>query len=205
MTKSRGIAAESIGGFLDVARVQGRSGLLRAECSRGESLEEGELYILAGQPIYARTGTLLGYEALNYLLNWRKVYFSFSTDVPRPPANISPMFAIHPLASSMNTSLPGSAPSPVAPDLRWNIVPERNNLVARESNQSLSGKKWLVPQKARLTQDIQAFALTRRQRLVYLLVDGQRTIGDLARTTGKTVADVELILNELGQRGLVVV
>lgn len=85
------------------------------------------------------------------------------------------------------------------------MMPERNNLVARESNQSLSGKKWLVPQKASLTQDIQVLALTRRQRLIYLLVDGQRTIGDLARTTGKTVADVELILSELRQRGLVVV
>jgi len=46
--------------------------------------------------------------------------------------------------------------------------------------------------------------LTRRQRLIYFLVDGSRTVADLARTSNKTVLEVELVLSELQEMGLVI-
>jgi DNA-binding MarR family transcriptional regulator len=45
--------------------------------------------------------------------------------------------------------------------------------------------------------------LTRPQRQVYLLVDGARTIADLARALHKTGPQIEQLLTELEQRGLV--
>jgi hypothetical protein len=47
--------------------------------------------------------------------------------------------------------------------------------------------------------------LTRRQRFIYLLVDGRRTIADLSRCTGKNIQEVQLILGELQEQGLVAV
>lgn len=61
----------------------------------------------------------------------------------------------------------------------------------------------LVPQKRHIEKDVLSLPLTRRQRCVYFLVDGHRTLSDLARTTGKTVQEVELILSELQEQGLI--
>jgi hypothetical protein len=233
MTKGRDIAVESIGDLLEVARLQQRNGLLRAECSQGGRLEEGELYLQAGQPIYARVGNLTGHEALNYLLSWRNIHFAFSSDVPRPPANL--IAGVRASRESVSTSTSSSVPerypiniSPSIPErypttqglrwnnvaerndtlpttqgLRWNNAEERNDALPVQRNMSLSGMAWLVPQKIDPEQDVLSLSLTRRQRLIYLLIDGQRTVSDLARTAGKAAIDVELILSELQERGLI--
>jgi DNA-binding IclR family transcriptional regulator len=40
--------------------------------------------------------------------------------------------------------------------------------------------------------------------MIYFLVDGQRSVADLARHSGKTVAEVESILQELQEWNLIV-
>ena len=88
MTKGRDMAADSLGDILEAARLKQRSGMLRVECSLEGRLEEGEVYLSTGQPIYARAGRLVGIDALNYLISWRNIHFAFVTDVLRPPMNI---------------------------------------------------------------------------------------------------------------------
>lgn len=226
MTKGRDIAIESIGDLLEVARLQQRSGLLRAECSQGGRLEEGELYLQAGQPIYARMGNLIGHEALNYLLSWRNILFAFSADVPRPPANL--ISGVRSSNANVKTAIPSperyatntspsiparyatnASPSiperyPTTRGLRWNNAEEHNDALPSQRYASLSNMAWRVPQKVDLEQDVLSLSLTRRQRMVYLLIDGQRTVSDLARTAGKASIDVELVLSELQERGLIV-
>src|SRR5262249_39174490 len=107
MTKGRDIAAENVGDLLEAARAKQRSGMLKVECSLGGRLEEGEVYLSAGQPVYARTGRLLGIDALNYLLSWRNIHFAFVTDVLRPPVNIYSAFR----QSSVTTPLNWRPPS----------------------------------------------------------------------------------------------
>ena len=77
-----------------------------------------------------------------------------------------------------------------------------------ESLQSVSstpGIEWLVPQKRGIEREVLALPLTRRQRFIYFLVDGRRTVADLARCTGKNTQEIELILSELQEQGLVAV
>ena len=47
--------------------------------------------------------------------------------------------------------------------------------------------------------------LTRPQRSIYFLVDGHRTVSDLARCTRKSIQEIERLLSELQDRGLVAV
>jgi len=61
----------------------------------------------------------------------------------------------------------------------------------------------LVPQKREVERDVLSLPLTRRQRFIYFLVDGRRTVADLSRCTGKNIQEVELILSELQEQGLV--
>ena len=77
-----------------------------------------------------------------------------------------------------------------------------------ESLQSVSstpGIEWLGPQKRGIEREVLAVPLTRRQRFIYFLVDGRRTVADLARCTGKNTQEIELILSELREQGLVAV
>ncbi len=207
MTKGRDIAAESLGDLLDVARVQRHHGMLRAEYSQGGYLEEGEVYLLAGQPIYARTSRLVGIEALRYLLSWRNIHFAFVTDMPRPPMNIFSSIR----QSSMTTPLGPRTQSlsqtqlPVTDGLRWNAQVQRK---AREPftppRESIPGIEHMVPNKNGSERDIFSLGLTRRQRLIYFLIDGQRSMADLARTTSKTVQEIEVVVDELKGQGLIV-
>jgi DNA-binding Lrp family transcriptional regulator len=47
--------------------------------------------------------------------------------------------------------------------------------------------------------------LTRPQRSIYLLIDGRRTVADLARCTRKSLQEVERLLSELRERGLIAI
>ena len=74
-----------------------------------------------------------------------------------------------------------------------------------QSVASTTGIEWLVPQKRGIEREVLALPLTRRQRFIYFLVDGRRTVADLARCTGKNTQEIELILSELREQGLVAV
>lgn len=74
-----------------------------------------------------------------------------------------------------------------------------------ERNSPAQGVEWIIPRKRGDERDILSLPLTRRQRTIYFLVDGRRTIRDLARCTGKTIQEVERILSELQEHGLVLV
>src|SRR5260370_12365377 len=83
MAKNKG---ESLDEVLELARVRRQNGMLTIEHTQGGRVEEGELYLQAGQPIYARVGQLVGQDALNWLLQWRNVYFTITTEDPNQPS-----------------------------------------------------------------------------------------------------------------------
>jgi hypothetical protein len=201
MAKGRDITAENLNEVLELARLRRQSGLLSVEHSQGGRLEEGEIFFQDGRPIYARVGQLVGQDAVNWLLTWRNVRFAFITDAPRPPANIAPITG------------PVTTPSRI-PRLNANNSIEEASPLNRTPSKSVSrpnptppppapGIEWLVPQKRRVGEDVLSLPLTRRQRYIYFLVDGRRSVSDLSRTTGKTIQEVELILRELQEQGLI--
>jgi len=210
MSKSRVTAAESLRDVLELARLRRQSGLLSIERGQGEHLEEGEIYFQDGQLIYVRVGQMLGQEALAQLLRWRHIHFAFLTDIHRPPTNVPVQFA-----SELDTS--PSIPVAVLPTSPANHSRFDSSISSRAMaewdgssptasslmNLHPSITESLIPQKLEPELDVLSLPLTRPQRCIYLLVNGRRTIADLARTTGKGVQDVERILGELQEQGLV--
>lgn len=177
------MTAINIRGLLDAARVHQQSGLLSITSFQGRQQEEGEIYIQTGQPVYARTGYLLGSRALNHLLTWQNVSFSFTTDALMPPANISPTLQSSSITRSLNIPNPARA------------VPRR----------CTPGVEQLVPRKRQPPQNVLSFSLTRRQRLLYFMIDGRLTVGDLARCLNKSEGEIELLLGELLEQELVAI
>ncbi len=207
MAKSK---AESLDEVLELARTRRQSGMLTIQHTQGGRVEEGEVYLQAGQPVYAQVGKLVGQDALNWLLRWRNIYFSIGPEDTRLPTGA-------PVAGNSTDAfaVPSFRPAPSLPqnsqlkrDGYTGPVKER---VTGEGSSSPGGSshtpgvEWLVPQKRGVDRDVLSLPLTRRQRFIYFLVDGRRTISDLSRCTGKNIQEVELILSELQEQGLVAV
>ena len=215
MTKGRDNAAENLSDVLELIRRRRQSGLLSIERMQGGLFEEGEMYFQAGQLVFARLGQFNSADALTRLLGWREVYFAFFADQPQPAANIpSPVStrtdvaiatnasaaSVRPSLSNANASLPFESGS-------QDIVPDRisQNTNASPLNGNTPGLEWLVPQKRGNDRNVLSLPLTRPQRSIYLLVDGKRTVSDLSRCTRKSFQEIERLLSELQERGLILI
>jgi Domain of unknown function (DUF4388) len=91
-----------------------------------------------------------------------------------------------------STQPPASMPGPVT-----NPPVRTTNYNARRNISSFSGFEGLVPRRLTNEQNVLSLPLTRTQRAIFLLIDGERTIADLARCTSKSVQEVGQILEEL--------
>ena len=197
--------AESLGGVLELARTRRQNGMMTIEHSQGGRVEEGEVFFQTGQPIHARVGRLVGQDALNWLMKWRNITFTIGTDE-----------SLQSVATTTvnNQYSATSTPSPPPRYVPLNGMPATGPVSAQLqvngrgsplNNTSTPGIEWLVPQKRGIEREVLALPLTRRQRFIYFLVDGRRTVADLARCTGKNIQEIELILGELREQGLVAV
>jgi Domain of unknown function (DUF4388) len=195
--------AERLDDVLESARVRRQSGMLTIERAQGGRVELGELYLQAGHPVYARVGQLTGQDALNWLLKWHNISFSFAAEGTSKPAGT---LAAGDDASAVHVSSPLPQFSSLNGKSPMERVSERGTSNSHNSSSmNTPGVEWLVPQKRGVERDVLSLPLTRRQRFIYLLVDGRRTIADLSRCTGKNIQEVQLILGELQEQGLVAV
>ena len=197
--------AESLDAVLELARMRRQSGMLTIEHTQSGRVEEGEVFLQVGQPVYARVGQLVGHDALNWLLNWRNVYFTMGTEASSQAVS-APTAAIGNNAVTVPSPLPPF--SPLNANSSTRLVNERVPGDGRGStprNRSIPGFEWLVPQKRGVEREVLSLPLTRRLRFIYFLVDGHRTVSDLSRCTGKNIQEIELILSELQEQGLVAV
>jgi len=197
--------AESLDGVLELARTRRQNGMMTVEHSQGGRVEEGEVFFQTGQPIHARVGHLVGQDALNWLMKWRYITYTIGTDES--------------LQSVATTTVNNPKSAPSTPSATPKYLPDNGLLTTgplgaqiqddgRGSpliNTSTPGIEWLVPQKRGIEREVLALPLTRRQRFIYFLVDGRRTVADLARCTGKNTQEIELILSELREQGLIAV
>ena len=192
MTKKRENSADRLVDVLELIRSRRYSGLLSVERFVGGQFEEGELYFEMGRPVYAHTGHKLGTDAFARLVEWRQVYFCFDKD------------ALHPSVSSegLGPTLSAASAPKQAPLSEGSKDPAKP-VVSPLDAPALSEGDRIVPHKLVPGVDVQTLSLTRPQRLVYLLVDGKRTIADLARCLGRNTAGVKPVLDELQEQGLI--
>ncbi len=234
MTKGRDNTAESLGDVLELLRLRRQNGMLSVERVQEGRFEEGEIYFQGGQPAYACTGQMIGQEALTWLLSWHRVYFKFVIDQPLPLTEISAPIAPVSNSVSSRKNVP-VAINAVPPRLSQSNIDESLSAIPRMSQASMnrasnrsrdvpaytsasltplipldvssvaSGLEWLTPRRVDKERDVLSLPLTRPQRCIYLLVDGHRTVSDLARCTRKSLQEIERLLSELQARGLIAV
>ncbi len=211
MIKSRDNAAENLSDVIELIRKRRQSGQLSIERIHGGLFEEGEIYFQGGLPIYARQGPVAGVDALTRLLGWHQVYFTFLTGQPQPAANISSAIGVRanvaiatdPRAQSVNPARSNSNNTDSFDSRSQEGIPGVYSQPAFSFTGNAPGLEWLVPQKIDNDRNVLSLPLTRPQRSIYLLIDGKRTISDLSRCTRKSFQEIERLLSELQERGLI--
>lgn len=188
--------AESFDDVLELAHTRRHTGMVTIEHTQDGRVEEGEVFIQAGQPIYARVGRLVGQDALNWLLKWRNIYYTIGVD-----ETVATTAGTN---GNSTNSIPSSLPN-YSSQNGSNTTASVAGRASSLDNTYTPGIEWLVPQKRGIEREVLSLPLTRRQRFIYFLVDGRRTVSDLSRCTGKNIQEIELILSELRAQGLVAV
>ena len=191
--------AVSLSEVLELSRLRQLNGMMNIEHTQGGRVEEGEVFFQTGQPIHARVGHLVGQDALNWLVKWRNITYTIGTDEYLQSVTKTSVNNRNNTTSPTPTYVPPPSTRPVGAQVQVN---GRGSLL---NNFTSPGIEWLVPQKRGIEREVLALPLTRRQRFIYFLVDGRRTVADLARCTGKNTQEIELILSELQEQGLVAV
>ncbi len=224
MAKGRTTPAESMNDVLDMALRRRQRGILSIESQQGNVLEEGEIYVEDGQITYARTNQSGGQAALQTILGWRGVYFTFATkDYPARVNAARPDTAASPVTTKVQGETPLGLQAPVGSDTNLPITPpgipqldagrvamlpspDAAGSTAEVSRLSatMPGTEGIVPRRVDKEQNVLSLPLTRPQRSIYMLVDGRRSISDLARCTRKTMQEIVRMLSELQERGLII-
>src|SRR5690348_16530664 len=90
MPRQRATRTDRLLHVIGVIELGRRTGLLSIERDEPLNHEEGDLYFLNGEAIYASTSTESGRAALYTMRTWGPCWFAFLADIPKPVPNIGP-------------------------------------------------------------------------------------------------------------------
>ena len=190
-----------------------QTGLLSIEHIGEQKRERGEIYFEVGEIVLARTDSERGVIALARINDWHQAYYTFHEDatiplqivrqtyqvsasiLPRarrtgaytsPLLSPPPSKSTRPLPQIHATPLPQSIPAPI--DALEATPPGRNAIFrARFSAATTSTMK----------------RLERRERIVFALLDGRRSVQHIALLTHLSEMEVARILVQLFQQGYI--
>ncbi len=174
----REVVTERLADIIQVLQLARKTGVLTAErMDVGGAGVHGTIKLLRGQIIHSVCGEYTGEIALGILMAWGKCHFAFQP-VEEPSASFS--------------SISGPLPEP------YRHV---------ENAQVGEAPAYGLPKHVRRVEEALAlfpmFKLSRAHRQLFLLINGQRTLIELARLLGKRPEEVEALLHDLEQIRLI--
>lgn len=190
MAQQREATTDRLVGVIANIKLARRSGQLRVRRGEGLTSEEGILIFALGQVTQANVGRRNGADALNWLSTWGQARYTFLA-----------------APSAEEVSIEFSTPPPSA-------TPERNTgvLVARVNTDELETEQ---PEEAEYeaphacmelgeaTTHIEGANLSRAYRRLYLLIDGHRSVYELAPLLGKKAEEIRSMLHDLESLGVI--
>jgi hypothetical protein len=135
--------------------------------------EQGEIYFAAGEVVIARTGSEAGVTALARIQGWQQAYYTFTEDATIP-------------LKIQSTPLPQSTPAPIDP-----------------LESPLPGRYTIFRARPSVATPATMKRLERRERVVFALLDGRRTIQHVARLTHQGEGSIARILVKLFREGYI--
>jgi len=181
------------------------SGVLTAWRGEGILLEEGSIVFVNGQVAQASAGRRRGSEALNWLSTWESCRFSFLPVGGKAQLNQSPLskqdITTGPLAPGppSRSSLPQTPlPAPNTEQKAPRVTGARERSEGkRPAEIPASAAPYPTLQFEVALRLIEQHGLSRVHRQLIYLIDGRRTIADLARLMRKGESEIFELLRDL--------
>lgn len=183
------------------------TGELRAQRADGLNTEIGSIVFVNGQIVAAKVGSHQGLLAFNILKTWRRSVFTFTPNTP-PPLSQSNSSALKPPDRY-------ETPPPVTGPQRSITGPQRPITGPQSSITGITGSQRAIPAQQqgaglsltavpRATMSIikargiiEKAGFSRSYRQLILLIDGQRSVGDLIIAMGCTSLEMQQMLQQL--------
>jgi hypothetical protein len=178
-------------------QMESRSGLLIVKRGKGSNGEEGTILFVNGKMEEARVGRRTKFDAFKYLCTWEHYEFSFKAPDGRTLLFSSPSPA--PKADRLPPNTPPVPLARISVPLQLNPArvekgtPESVILIPHHSRQRLSDG----------LQVIEKMGLTRGHRRLFLLINGERSIIELARLTASNEDEIYQRLHDLEEAAVV--
>jgi len=193
------------------------TGLLRIEFAGEQDVERGEIFFESGNTIFARTQHEIGEEALLHIVKWHKVYYSFFEAV-QPPIRNRALFSrfvpatklLTPAIQEQERRISVEIPTPLQgckpltlPAYR---VPLRRLLRPRLSsiegavNLGVYAIFRILPLAA--TKQVMS-RMERQDRVIFMLLDGKRTVRQVAQLIHRSELDVARTLAHFLKSGYI--
>jgi len=175
-----------------------RTGLLRIEHVRVQKVEKGEICFEGGKVIHARVGQQVGKRALLLIVSWDQVFFSFLEGAEAPTRN----------EGSPGQSLSSVKLLPAAQREERHTPPVKLPAIVQADSSSIEEAANLGVyavfhvQPAAATKQVMS-QMARQDRIIFMLLDGKRTVRDLAQLIHRSELAVASVLARLLKNGYI--
>ncbi len=202
MSQKRGTVTDRLLNVIQVLQLGKKTGHLTVERDEGKGQEKGEIIFVQGQVTQAYGGNLRGQEALNWLSTWGACRFIF---VPATPEKTTSPLASEPIGPPRTTqSLGDTNPRFTA---AMPVLHQRSGWPNTTDQLASSSPGPAVPRRIRSVNVslhlLDQERLSRAHRQLFLLIDGNRTIAELVRLTGRPFEEIQRLLQELEHIGVI--
>lgn len=214
MTGTHTIFTEHLTHILRDIALNQRTGLLRVDCIHEHFVEKGAIFFKSGNTVFACTERQMGEQALLHIVSWDRVYYSFLEGVQlaiqqgRASARYTPTRNL--LTPMPRKEAPHTPPAtvPVIPQNTRSLMPTFNAVpmyvpsspIEEATNLGIHTIFRALPKAAtpEVTNHIE-----RQDRVVFMLLDGKRTVHDIAHLVHRSEPDVARTLARLLKRGYI--
>jgi len=203
MSQKRGTVTDRLLNVIQVLQLGKKTGHLTVERDEGKGQEKGEIIFVQGQVTQAYGGNLRGQEALNWLSTWGACRFIF---VPVAPEKMTSPLASQSFGPSARTT---QSLQDTNPRLATTVPStyQRPEGTSTTDQLARSSPGFAVPRRTRPVNValplLEQERLSRAHRQLFLLIDGNRTIVELVRLTGRSPEEVQRLLRELEHTGVI--
>jgi hypothetical protein len=194
--------------IIQTLQLSRETGTLIAKRGDGAFSEEGRIVFTNGRITETRVGSHSGSDAFNRMSTWENCLVTFFSPGPAKPLLSASMDTPEPMNISprITRPLPRGARPNHAGNNGWGSPPISGLLPGPETpaqQDFAMGIPFLVQPLPHILRAIEQNRLSRVHRQLVLLIDGRRSIEELARLIVRTNSDVYRLLYDLTRIGLV--
>lgn len=196
MQPQRTAMTDCLADVIQIIQMGEKSGVLTVERGENRTFEEGFIRFISGRIAEAGTNQQSGMTAFTYLNGWQVCRFSFiahiPNDVPLPLQSTKPLPA--------NRDLVNTAP---AANTRFSDAKALFDYDDRlYAYRDVPGSRFTMPLRLQageeaLQRSENTAILPRVHRRLLMLINGQRSISELARLISRSIEETQPLLDDL--------